>query len=324
MAQALKRHFPDAMIGILIRRYTAEIVEGNQAVGQILLYDDGSRPLPFFSLVASLRDQHFDAVFHTHPRFRLALMTWIAGIPLRIGTGYRWYSFLFNRKMYEHRKDARRHELEYNLNLLKVIGCPVDDADVLPRIQVPESSLISVKKMLSLHKITDTDKIVIIHPGSGGSARDWSVANFGFLAKRLSAFPGARVIVTGGRNEENIAGEVQSAGGSGIVTIVDKLSLKELAALASLARLFIANSTGPLHLAATVGAPVIGLYPQVTPLSAERWGPYTSRKTIFTPVGKPKDCKKCLHTDRGCECMDSISVDQVYQAAIGYLLHDPQ
>ena len=220
MAQALKRHFPEAVVGMLIRQYTAEMVEGNSAVDQILYYDDGSRPLPFFTLVAALRTGDFDIVFHTHPRFRLALVTWIARIPLRIGTGYRWYSFLFNRKMFEHRKYARRHELEYNLSLLKVVDCPVDDADVLPRVSIPESAPPSVKKILSSHGITDLEKIVIIHPGSGGSARDWAVANFGLFARRLAAFPGVRVIVTGGKNEENLVSEVQTAGGPQIVTIV--------------------------------------------------------------------------------------------------------
>ena len=72
-------------------------------------------------LVAEVRTRNFDLVFHTHPSLRLALMTWLAGIPVRVGTGYRWYSFLFNRKVWEHRSDARFHELEYNLHLLNVV-----------------------------------------------------------------------------------------------------------------------------------------------------------------------------------------------------------
>src|SRR5881628_2036198 len=102
MARALKNHVPSSSIAFLIQRYTSEIVEDNKDVDRILFYDDGQHPLPFFHLIASLRTERFQVVFHTHPRFRLALMTWLAGIPVRVGTGYRWYSFLFNRKIFEH------------------------------------------------------------------------------------------------------------------------------------------------------------------------------------------------------------------------------
>ena len=80
MAEALKRRFPAVHIGMLIQRYTAEIVEASRAVDETLFYDDGKRPVPFFHLIASLRTGNFDAVFHTHPRFRLALVTWLAQI----------------------------------------------------------------------------------------------------------------------------------------------------------------------------------------------------------------------------------------------------
>jgi heptosyltransferase-3 len=324
MAQALKRHFPGAVIGMFIQKYTAEIVEGNSSVDLILLYDDGTKPFSFLSLVATLRSHRFDAVFHTHPRFHLALMTWIAGIPVRIGTGYRWYSFLFNRKVFEHRKDARHHELEYNLHLLQVLDCPVENADVVPRLDIPDAVVDTIRQNLNHHGVKEGNKIIIIHPGSGGSARDWAATNFGRLAQQLSLIKNICVVVTGGKNEENLVSEVKSIGGPKVMSIVDKLSLVELAALAKVSSLFIANSTGPLHLAATVGARVIGLYPQITALSAERWGPYTSKKTIFTPIGKPVNCTKCLHGNRGCECMNSITVDQVYRAAVEYLADKPE
>src|SRR5713101_6106048 len=101
MARVLKKHSPSLRIAFLIQRYTSEIVESDPCVDQVLFYDDGERTLPFLRLAAALRAERFDAVFHTHPRFRLALMTRAAGIPVRVGTGYRWYSFLFNRKVYE-------------------------------------------------------------------------------------------------------------------------------------------------------------------------------------------------------------------------------
>ena len=317
MVEVLHRELPDAHIAMLIRRYTAELVEGNPAMDEVLLYDGDDGPVPFLALTRTVRRGDFDVVFHTHPLFRLALLTWFAGIRLRVGTGYRWYSrLLFNRRVYEHRKDARRHELEYNLNLLKAIGVGDAPGDVTPRIEVSEDILGKVRALLAGRGLGEGERFVILHPGSGGSARDWSPVNFGRLGSRLAGSLGVRVLVTGGKDEAGLVGEVSGAIGGRSVPVVGLLSLREYAGLAKLSKLFVANSTGPLHIAAAVGIPVIGLYPQVTPLSAARWGPYTEKKVIFSPKGRPADCRKCLREkSKTCECMESITVDEVYIAA---------
>ena len=128
-----------------------------------------------------------------------------------------------------------------------------------------------------------------------------------------------RVIVTGTDRERELVETVASIAGERVTTLSGTLSLKQLAALAKRASLFVANSTGPLHIAATVGTPVVGLYPQITALSAARWGPYTSRKSILSPKDKPADCRKCLGGTMPCECMSSISVEAVYQASLTQL-----
>ena len=320
MAQVLKKQFPQAHIAMLIQRYTAELVEDNRSVDQIIFYDDGERPIPLFHLVGSLRSHRFDIVFHTQPRFRLALMTWFARISVRVGTGYRWYSLLFNRRVYEHRKDAQYHELEYNLHLLATIGCSAEGEDVTPTLQVRADVLDKMCKMLFSLGIKTNYRIVILHPGSGRSARDWSSENFGLLGKQLSKIPEVKIIVTGRSTERSLIGEVKAVIGDSAIVLPRELSLREFGALSKMASLFIANSTGPIHIAAAVGTPVIGLYPQITPQSAKRWGPYTEKKAIFTPLDKPADCKKCVDaTANACECMASIRVDEVYEAAVKYL-----
>ena len=68
-----------------------------------------------------LGNLNFDVVMLFYPRPELAFALWLAKIPLRIGTGFRWYSFLLNKRIYEHRKDCRKHEAEYNLSLLDLL-----------------------------------------------------------------------------------------------------------------------------------------------------------------------------------------------------------
>jgi len=316
MARVLKIKFPSAHVSMLIQRYTSELVEDHRDVDEVLYYDENDRLIPFFKLVLILRRQKLDVVLHTHPRFRLALIIWLAGIPVRVGTGYRWYSFLFNNKVYEHRKHALHHELEYNLHLLEAIGCSSDGIDVKPSIDIHPAAANKVASLLENIGVTGNDRIVIIHPGSGKSARDWNAKNFGLLGKRISLFPNVKVIVTGGKSEKALVNRVCSLIGESSISLVNQLTLREYSALAKCAILFIANSTGPIHLAAAVGTPVIGFYPQVTVLNSTRWGPYTEKKIIFTPKDKPIDCKKCVRrkTDT-CECMDSISIDDVYESA---------
>jgi len=320
VAKVLRENSPQAHIAMLIRRYTTKLVEGNRCVNQILYYDNGEQPVPFFTLASMLRIEHFDVVIHIYPRFRLALITWLAGIPVRVGTGYRWYSFLFNKKVYEHRKDATKHELQYNLNLLKVLGCDVEDKMAAPSLEVKPDAGERVKGLLEHLGVPRNSKLVILHPGSGGSAREWSAGNFGLLGKQLSQLPAVKVLITGGKGEQKKVDDVQAVAGSSAVALVDKLSLDEYAALASMSSLLIANSTGTIHIAAAVGTPVIGLYPHVAPMTVERWGPITDRKAIFAPKNKPLDCRKCIDQCLPvCECMESIAVEEVFEAAKRFL-----
>jgi heptosyltransferase-2 len=314
MLPALRACFPDAHIAMLLRRYTGEVMEGNPHVNEVIWYDHNAERVPFFRMCALLRAQRFDAAIVVYPRLRLALLMFCAGIPLRIGTGYRFYSFLFNRKVFEHRKDAKRHEVEYNLNLVRELGCDVP-RDFKPEffVDIPAVAEESVRVLLQAHGIAGKP-FIILHPGSGGSAREWPAENFGSLAAKLSAETGCRVLVTGGKGEEaKVADVVRAADGSAI-GVAGKLAVKELAVLIRSARLFVSNSTGPLHLAVAMNTPVVGLYPQHTAMSARRWGPYTGNKVVLVP-DRPLDCQTCVENLTVCECMASISVEQVFTAA---------
>lgn len=315
MFPLLRRCFPDAHIGVLLRRYSGEILEGNPYVNELIWYDRDGELVPFGEMCATLRERRFDAAIVVYPRLRLAWLLFRSGIPLRVGTGYRYYSFLFNRRVYEHRKDARRHELEYNLNLLKELQCNIPE-DFTPEffIHVPPEADNAVHALLAAKGIEGRN-LAVLHPGSGGSAREWPARLFGELAARLSD-EGFAVVVTGTAGELPKVNAVVAASGGSAVSLAGMLSIKELAALVRRARLFVANSTGPLHLAVAVGTPVVGLYPQHTAMNVTRWGPYTERKVVLVPR-RPIDCSICVRRRSECECMASIEVEQVVRGALG-------
>jgi ADP-heptose:LPS heptosyltransferase len=317
MITALRNCFPAARRSMLLRTYTREIADGYQGLDSIVLYDEGGREKQFFAMLSELRTERFDAVVVSYPTFRLALLVFFAGIPLRVGTGYRWYSLFFNRKVYEHRRTAEKHELEYNLSLLKVLGCSPGGKPSIALL-VPGWAVERAREERRGLGIADDEVVVVLHPGSGGSARDWSPEHFGGLARILSD-KGYRVVVTGTRNEEQLVRTVVQKSGNTAIPLRRELTLLELSGFLQLAGLVVANSTGPLHIAAAVGTPVIGLYPPIPECSPKRWGPWTEKSMVF--VADRQSCPRCKGGPcQGNDCMEQIAEKDVAEGALR-LLH---
>lgn len=311
---ALRRCFPAAHITFLAGRYAGAIVEGYPPLNDVLWYDGDAGPVPFRAMVARLREGLFDAVIIVHPTPRLALLMLLARIPLRVGTGYRYYSFLFNRRVYTHRKTAERHEAEYNLDLLSPLGCaPPSRRAIEVPLHIPPEARARASSLLEQSGVSGG--FVVIHPGSGGSAREWPLENFSRLACRVIEEMNLAVVVTGTGRESSMGEEIVRATSGRAANLSGKLDVRELAALLEKASLLVANSTGPLHLCVAVGTPVLGLYPQIPVMGPRRWGPYTDNARVLVPE-KPTTCDTCAGK-KGipCSCMASITVDAACMAA---------
>lgn len=307
----LREWYPDAYLAMLLSRYTGEIVKGNPSLNAIIWDDTDGRPKPIGQLVKELRSYRFSSVVVVHPTARLAWLVARAGIPERIGTGYRAYSVLFTRRVFEHRKDARFHELEYNLHLLRALRPEFSAEGIVPRFDIRIDPDAAARVHGLLAGTPPERPLIVLHPGSGGSAKDWPAESFASLAAQLAAQDQYRLAVTGGKGEQDLVRAVADAGKTTLV-FSGTLTLPELAALCAEAKVMVANSTGPLHLAAAVGTRVVGLYPQITGLSPARWGPYAPRKRVFVPA-MSVDCRDC-NSGGPCTCMASIPVDHVLQA----------
>lgn len=315
MLPVLKRNFPNADISVMVRNYTRELVEGHSCVTEIIPWEqNGDRSLMHY--VGMLRDRAFDIAIIPYPRFILALIVFLAGIPIRVGTGYRWYSFLFNAKVFEHRRDARRHEAEYNLNLLSALGIHAD-GPMQFEFTVTTDAEKNVDAVLSRDGV---GTFVVLHPGSGGSARDWSVQKFAALGDAVMNDLHMTVVVTGGKNEQHLVASMISQMRTPPVNYCGVFSLQELGALYKRAKVFVSNSTGPLHIASAVGVPVMAFYPPIVQCSPVRWGPSAAKKRIYTA-----DANRCELCNGGaCRsnvCMDQITVDEVMKG-MKELLHE--
>ncbi|HEX2963948.1 MAG TPA: glycosyltransferase family 9 protein, partial [Ignavibacteriales bacterium] len=166
-----------------------------------------------------------------------------------------------------------------------------------------------IEQLLSENGVNFKYPVIIVHPGSGGSAVDWPILRFKELVQRLVRNLGCTVIVTGSESENEICKGLTE--GTNALNLAGKLSMKELIALIDKSDMMIANSTGPIHLAAAFKKNVVGFYPRITACSPERWGPYTEKRMVFSPE---INCTNC--TREQCEklnCMDTIKADKVFE-----------
>lgn len=313
VAGVIKQFNQDAEVWLLTRHYTKEIGEHYPDVTGVLTIDnENGSVLSYRNLVNMVRPHNFDYVVLIHPQFFLAAVLAAARIPMRIGTGYRWYSFLFTHKVYEHRKRNIKHEVDYNLNLLQPLGIKSGSGRVT--FSVPITIQEKIHELLIQRKISLDKPIIVLHPGSGGSAMEWSIKNYQRLAEKLVEIWDAVIIVTGGNEEAALLQKFHESCRVPVTLLSGLLSLTELAALLQESSLVISNSTGPLHLAVAVGTQVIGLYPPVKLCSPVRWGPYGKDDSVIQPAGPVfKSRSEALKISP--DCMDLITVDQVMEMA---------
>jgi ADP-heptose:LPS heptosyltransferase len=313
LAAIIKKHFNDAKVSFLVQSYTAELLENHPSIDETITLGDS-----ISENISKIKKKNFDAAVVVSPKPDLAFALWRAGIPLRIGTAYRWYSFLFNGKIQMHRKAGDKHELEYNVEMLKPLGIDetITKGNVPFNLQVDHKSIQSVKELFKNAEFDFSLKTVLIHPGSGGSAVDLPISKFKSLVKRLASELKVNIVVTGSEKETEIADEI--CANEKTVNLSGRLSLKELTAVISLADIAVANSTGPIHIAAALGKYVVGFYPDIHSMAPQRWGPYTDKALIFQPE---IDCNGLSADEyKTKKCMNSIDTDKIFDGIKELLL----
>ena len=310
-ATMLKSCYPDIHISFLARPYTMPLLQQHRHIDQILAYDPqgvhrglgGHR-----RLVAQLREQRFDAAILFYPRPALAAAIRLAGIPLRVGNGYRWYSFLLNQRFYEHRKHGDKHELTHNLTFLTPFLDPEKEA---VRFEFALNGELQHWREKYTRETGLKAGYVIIHPGNGGSAPNLSVQQYRDIARFVLENSNRQILFTGSAEErqliEHIAAPLDA---SRVRHSAGRLNMSELMAVTAGAALFIATSTGPLHIANAFGIPVLAFYCPSDPCSPRRWGPYDQLAWVLTPDVPPCDHCRPARCPNG-NCVEKISAQRI-------------
>ncbi|RJP65858.1 MAG: lipopolysaccharide heptosyltransferase family protein [Ignavibacteriales bacterium] len=318
IAGIIKKKFPYCKVSFLTRNYTRPLIENQPFVDNALTLIEENGKIPLLKNIRLIKSLGFDSCLVVYPTFKISLITFLSGIKNRIGTGYRWYSFLFTHKNYEHRKEAVKHELEYNINLLKFIGIENNFSrkNISFDLKVNSNAELKTEQLLSDFQICKEKPMVIVHPGSGGSAVDLPFARMKELVLQMAQDLDVDIVLTGTKTEKELCEKLKID--MKVTNMAGKLELNELIALISKCNLLIANSTGPIHIAAALGKNVIGFYPKVKVCSPLRWGPYTEKSVVFQPEINCNDC-----TVSQCEklnCMDSINIKKVFDTVKNFLI----
>lgn len=302
MAEAIRRHDPAARVTFVVQDYTRPLLALAPTIDDVISI--GGRDLDggVRRFASMLRERNIDAAVLAYPRPRLMLATALARIPARVGTGFRWFSPLLTHRRAEHRRSGDRHEMEYNLRLLEEIDIDAPSG-LQPTLVIDEPRRAAAREVLRRAGIDATEPFVALHPGSGGSAKDWPAESFALLAQGLlSGSAAIRILVTGTAAELPLM-ETVAAGDARIRLLREPLPLDLLAAVLSEAQLFAANSTGPLHVAAACGVPVLGFYPFGRAINARRWGPRAAHAAVLSPDPDPS-CAACAVGD--CPAHDDM------------------
>jgi ADP-heptose:LPS heptosyltransferase len=250
------------------------------------------------------------------PFRRLMWAAWLARVPIRIATGYRWYSLLANRRIYEHRSEFSKHESVYNVEMLRGLG-------VSPRtVRPPTLFMTEDERTLGASWWANLPSPrVVVHPG-GLSARRWRPEYYRDLAVEL-AQAGYGVILTGSESEKK---QFESNALSTthipiqIKNCMGYLSLRQLMAVIADAHVVVSGATGPAHMAAALGIPTVSLFDPRRNNLPVRWKPLGTGVVLRPDV---PTCDKCI--GEACsywDCLDHFTVDKV-AAAIRQVIDAP-
>jgi heptosyltransferase-2 len=195
------------------------------------------------------------------------------------------------------------------LALVRTLGAV--EADPRPSLGLPASLLEQADALLRARGVAPGRTVVGLNAGATyGEAKCWPQERFASLARLLRDRLGAAILAVGGAAERERAGAVCAPLGPDGINVAGETTVAQLAALAARCAVFVSNDTGPMHLAAAVGTPVVALF---GPTSFRRTGPWGPTHRI---VCAPVPCSPCYRRecDRGEGCMAAIPVERVREA----------
>lgn len=347
----LREKFPDAHIALLTPEKLRELYQPHPAVNEAIGFEPEEGLL---SVSRKLRSGKFDLALVLPNSPRSALEVWLAGIPQRIGYARPWRNWLLTqavatrpghvemqkrtpekiRRLVQSagaKSEIRKpipetaHQLHEYLHLVGALGAT--SAILPPQLQVSDEAVQAVATRFQLDPHT---RWLGINPGAEyGPAKRWPVENFQFMARETAAWLGWGVLLFGGKADVAAVGRIEQefrsvarqwATPPKLVNLAGRTSLRELMALLKLCRGLLTNDTGPMHIAAALGTPVVVPFGSTSP---ELTGPGLPGDPRHRLLKSDAPCSPCFLRECPIDfrCMKGITVERVTAAALDVFRH---
>ena len=314
---AIRETFPRAEIALLANPLVTQLFSPHPWVDRVIAYDRNGAHKGIagtLRLAMELRKSAFDAAIVLPNSFNSALVPWLAGIPVRLGKQSDGRGFLLTGTYRPEDRKSTLHEVEYYLGLMHHFG--ISGQATAPYLATTPAEDHEAALLLTDHGIRADDFVLGINPGAAfGSAKRWYPERFADVARQLATLKNAKVIIFGGPGETDIAAEIEHLLGGNCLNLAGATTLRGLMALVRNCQLFVTNDSGPMHVAAAFGVPLVAIFGSTDHATTS---PYTDKAVI---VRKKFDCAPCklreCPTDH--RCMTAVTADNVVVAALELL-----
>jgi len=320
--RALRTARPDRRVTLLTSSAGAEAARLVSDVDDVIVYD-----APWLKATTSRADSAADramadrlrllrfdgaVIFTVYSQNPLpgAMLCFLADIPLRLAhCRENPYQLLTDWVSDPEPDRLVRHEVRRQLDLVEAIGCRTDDERL--SLRVTEDHRRSVRGLLDAAGIDRQREWVVVHPGARAASRRYPPESFASACRRLVAERGCQVVFTGEASERTLIAAIRAASDAPSISLAGELGLVELAALLADASLLISNNTGPVHVAAAVGTPVVDLYALTNPQHT----PWAVAHRVLSHDVPCKYCYRSVCPAGHHECLRGIPPAAVVSAA---------
>jgi len=315
---AVRAAFPDAEVVVAANPAVAELLTPHPSCDRVMVFDKKKRHRGiggFLRFCMELRRERFDLAILFQNAIEAAIMAHVAGIPKRVAYGTDLRGFLLTHSVPCGKMERSLHHTLYYRRMLGALGIEIEGGG--------ERLLLSCTKEETERageRIGEDGTWVAINPGAAyGSAKRWLPERFAAVADGIVRELGAFILLTGGPGEIEIGRDIEAAMQARPLNLIGKTSVRDMMALLSRCRLMVTNDSGPMHVAAAFGIPIVALF---GPTDHTTTSPLSPSCRI---VRKPVSCAPCLK--RRCptdhQCMEGITVDDVLEAVRSLLVSLP-
>ena len=284
---ALRRFLPDAQIDILLEDWVAPVLDGFDAVDNVLTVSRKSKKSRF-ETARQIRRNKYDVAFNLHGGTTATFFVRVSGAKHRVGFSHYSYKFLYNQLLSSSSdfwQKKQTHSAEQQLALLGFVGVSVEDKPKSHLIVTEQASKLIEDKLKS--KIQNPkSKIALLHPVAAFDTKQWATENFARIAEYLSE-KSLQIVAIATKKEREVLENLRQSSKAQILTF-DDLTLPEITALAAGAEIFVGNDSGIAHIAAAVQTPSVVIFGSS---NINHWRPWTNAPNEIVYEKLP--CQPC-------------------------------